>query len=92
MYSVNSFLLSDLDSLSQHKGVEWLGEDDSRLVVVRIKRHCKIEIINLKGKPLRKINLAAMKTVNAWLSSNKKRNVMLLGVPKEYDLVRIHKY
>lgn len=75
------------DSLSQHKGTEWLGEDETRLVVVRIKRESKLEIINLKGKPLRSINLAGMKTVHGWLSSNKRRNVILLRVPKEYDLV-----
>ena len=76
-----------IDSLSQHKGTEWLGEDESRLVVVRIKRQSKIEVINLKGKPLRSINLAGMKPVHGWFSSNKKRDVVLLRVPKEYDLV-----
>lgn len=80
---------SSLDSLSQHKGTEWLGEDETRLVVVRIKRESKLEIINLKGKPLRSINLAGMKTVHGWLSSNKRRNVILLRVPKEYDLVKL---
>ena len=86
-FTAHAQFLSFVDSLSQHKGTEWLGEDESRLVVVRIKRHCKLEIINLKGKQLRSINLSGMKNVHGWLSSNKKRNVMLLRVPKEYDLV-----
>ena len=79
--------ISVSDSMSQHKGTEWVGEDEMRLVVVRIMPQSRLEVINLKGKPLRSINLAGMKTVQGWLSSNKRRNVMLLRVPKEYDLV-----
>ncbi len=74
-------------SLSQYKGTEWLGDDDSRLVVVRLRQDCTVDVVSLKAKHLRTINLASMNVVHVLLSSNKKRNVLLIRVPKEYDLV-----
>lgn len=73
----------------QFKGTEWLGEGETRLVVLRIHPECRLEIVNFKNRPLRTINLKAMKHVYCSLSSNKNRNVILIRVPKEYDLVSL---
>lgn len=74
-------------SLFHLRGTEWLGEADTRPVVVMIQPHARLEVISLKGKPLRSIDLCATKQVNSILSSNKDRNVILIKVTKEYDMV-----
>ncbi|WAR05023.1 DUOX-like protein [Mya arenaria] len=74
-------------ALSQHRGTEWQGPEESRLVIVRVRPERKLEVINLKGKLIRSINLDHLKHVHCLLSDNKKRNVVMIRIPKEYDFV-----
>ena len=75
--------------LTQHRATEWQGHDETRMVVIRLRPDCNLDIINLKGKPFRVINLTQMTDVQCLLSSNKNRNVILVRIPREYDLVSI---
>ncbi|XP_052252760.1 dual oxidase 1-like isoform X3 [Dreissena polymorpha] len=71
----------------QHRGTEWQSAKETRLVVIRLKPDCSLELINLKGRPIRTINMLNIKHVQCFVSSNKRRNVVMVRVPKEYDLV-----
>ncbi|XP_053408593.1 dual oxidase-like isoform X3 [Mercenaria mercenaria] len=77
----------DIGPQTQFKGTEWLWDEETRLVIIRIHHECVLDIVNLKGKPLRTVNMKDMKHVQCTLSSNKKRNVVLIRVSKEYDVV-----
>ncbi|KAH3701183.1 hypothetical protein DPMN_076166, partial [Dreissena polymorpha] len=87
MRSIKETIGERQGALGPHRGTEWQSAKETRLVVIRLKPDCSLELINLKGRPIRTINMLNIKHVQCFVSSNKRRNVVLVRVPKEYDLV-----
>ncbi|KAJ8306876.1 hypothetical protein KUTeg_014960 [Tegillarca granosa] len=76
------------DSISDHQAYEWLGfNEDPRPVIVKVKTKCQIGLTSMKGTSLRTVNLEKFEVIETWLSTNKGRTVVMIKIPKEYDLV-----
>jgi hypothetical protein len=66
---------------------EWRGKESPRPVELHLTLKGTLEVFTSVGHHLRTLKLSSMSSVNVKLSANKKRNVVLIQVPKEYDLV-----
>lgn len=66
---------------------EWRGLEAPRGVELHLTTKDTLEVFTTMGSHLRSIKLSTLSYDNVTLTSNKKRNVMLVQVPKEYDLV-----
>ncbi|KAK7492719.1 hypothetical protein BaRGS_00016024, partial [Batillaria attramentaria] len=76
-------------SISVTDAKEWRGKESPRPVELHLTTKGTLEVFTSMGSHLRSIKLSAMSAVNVKLSCNKKRNVMLIQVPQEYDLVLV---
>ncbi|PVD36104.1 hypothetical protein C0Q70_03077 [Pomacea canaliculata] len=74
-------------SISVIDAKEWRGLEAPRGVELHLTTKDTLEVFTTMGSHLRSIKLSTLSYDNVTLSSNKKRNVMLVQVPKEYDLV-----
>lgn len=74
-------------SISVSDAREWRGKEAPRPVELHLTTKGTLEVFTSMGFQLRSIKLSAMSAVNVKLSCNKKRNVMMIQVPQEYDLV-----
>ena len=70
------------------EGEEWRGKGvERRKVELHFTSKGTLEEFSIRGKHLRTIKLANIKTITVVLSSSRKRNIVLLQLPQEYDLV-----
>uniref|UniRef100_A0A2C9KDP5 NAD(P)H oxidase (H2O2-forming) n=1 Tax=Biomphalaria glabrata TaxID=6526 RepID=A0A2C9KDP5_BIOGL len=75
-------------SVSVHDAIEWRGHHVvPRPVELHLTNKGGLEIFSTSGTHLRSVKVSAMPTLAVKLSSNKKRNVLGIMIPREYDLV-----
>lgn len=75
-------------SVSVHDALEWRGHDVApRSVELHLTNKGCLEIFSTAGSHLRSIKISTLPTVAIKMSSNKKRNVLGIIMPREYDLV-----
>ncbi|XP_067686198.1 dual oxidase 2-like [Haliotis asinina] len=75
-------------SVSVHETQEWCGKDAAgRCVELHLTSKETLEVFSTEGTHLRTIKLLKMSIINITISNNKGRNVLMVHVPKEYDLV-----
>ncbi|CAG5124174.1 unnamed protein product [Candidula unifasciata] len=75
-------------SVSVHDGVEWRGPHlPGRPIELHLTTKGCLEIFATTGTHLRSIKISSLSNIGVKISSNKKRNVMALILPREYDLV-----
>ncbi|XP_059143765.1 dual oxidase 1-like [Physella acuta] len=75
-------------SVSVHDALEWRGCDvEPRSVELHLTNKGCLEIFATSGMHIRSIKISYLSTVAIKMSSNKKRNVLAIIMPREYDLV-----
>ncbi|KAH9500299.1 Dual oxidase 2, partial [Bulinus truncatus] len=75
-------------SVSVHDAMEWRGNHIiSRPVELHLTNKGCLEIFSTSGAHIRSIKVSTMSALAVKLSSNKKRNVLFIMIPREYDLV-----
>lgn len=74
-------------SMSVMDAKEWRDKELSRDVELHLTTKGTLEVFTMMGHHVRTLKLSLMSAVNVKLSANKKRNVALVQVPQEYDLV-----
>ncbi|ESO86842.1 hypothetical protein LOTGIDRAFT_235234 [Lottia gigantea] len=76
------------NSIVVHDTCEWrCKKEPSRNIELHLTSKGSIEIFSLSGSHLRCIKLVEHMTMTIYLSINKGSNVMLIQIPKEYDLI-----
>ncbi|GFN94573.1 dual oxidase [Plakobranchus ocellatus] len=74
-------------SVSVHDALEWQGSKDPRAVELHLTNKGCLEVFSTTGAHLRTIKICTLPAVNVKISSNQKRNVLAIVMPREYDLV-----
>lgn len=74
-------------SVSVHDAMEWQGSKEPRCVELHLTNKGFLEVFSTSGPHLRTIKICTLPTLTLKISSTKKRNVLAIIMPREYDIV-----